>query len=805
MKLTRRNFLLSLAGGLVGINFTPLPWKLMDDIAIWTQNWPWVPVPERGRFHYENTVCTLCPGGCGIKVRKVDGVGGDRAVKIEGRTDYPINPLGICPVGMGGLQLLYDESLRFTGPMKRGGMRGAGDFVNISWEKGISILAEKIREIRAKGRPERIVAIDGSRKGSTCSLLIERLMKCIGSPNYIRISNMEDTYEIACKLMAGKSSPVSFDLENSDYILSFGCALIDGWGAAGRVINAWSMWHDFSVKERAKIVQIEGRASDTASKATEWVAIKPGTEAALALGIAHVIVKQGLYNKRFVENFCFGFKDWIGSDGQIHTGFKNILLKRYSPDRVSGITGVPKEKIISLAKEFAKAKRPVAIFGKDKGELPGSVFEYMSIMALNALVGSINRVGGLFIQNPLPLKDLGEPILDSISRQGLKKERLDGAGTEKAPFTHSIAEAISEKAEEIELLMIFSSNPLYTLPDTNALRKRFAKIPFIVTFSPFIDDTAMMADLALPDHMYLEKTEEVIWPTGLQYPFYGLSKPVVSPVYNTKHVGDVVIQIAKKIGGNVAKSFPWASFEDVVKYRVKGLYKAGGSVKYDPNKPIWEMIRKGDKPEKGYTSFSDMWQKIKNNGFWFDLPNLSRTSFNTPSGKFEFFSQNLFRHRNKTQAMGIKVKGDEAFMPHYESVELKVSGYELKMVPYGMINLSSSWIPSPPFVYKTIFDNQLLKEDSFVDINPKLAKALKLKQSDKVILSSPAGSIKVRVNITETVPPDCVYVPMGFGHTGYDEFIKGKGANPNEIMFGGKDPVSGHKVWWSTPVKIIKC
>ena len=804
MKLNRRNFILSLAGGLIGINFTPLPWKLMDDIAIWTQNWPWVPVPEKGRFHHEKSICTLCPGGCGIKVRKVDGIHGDRAVKIEGRTDYPINPLGICPIGMGGLQLLYDESLRFTGPMKRGGMRGAGEFVNISWEKGISLLAEKIRDLRAKGKPEGIVVIDGNRKGSTCSLLIERLVKCIGSPNYIRISNMEDTYEIACKLMTGKRSPLAFDLENSDYILSFGCALIDGWGSAGRIINSWSMWHDYNLKKRPKIVQIEPRCSDTASKATEWVAIKPGTEAALALGIAHVIVKQGLYDKRFVEQCCFGFKDWVGSDGQIHTGFKNILLKRYSPDRVSNITGVPKEKIVSLAQEFAKAKRPVAIFGKDKGELPGGVLEYMSVMALNALVGSVNRIGGLIIQDGLPLKDLPEPVLDNIAKHGLKKERLDGAGTEEAPFTHSIAEAISERAEEIELLMIFSSNPLYTLPDAKSLRKGFGKVPFIVTFSPFLDDTAMLADLVLPDHVYLEKTEEVIWPTGLQYPFYGLSKPVVTPIYNTRHTGDVVIQIAKKIGGNVARSFPWSSFEDVVKYRVKGLYEAGGSVRYKPDKPIWKMIEKGERPEKGYSGFSDMWKKIKDNGFWFDLPSYNRRSFATPSGKFEFFSQLLFRYKKKIKSMGIKAKDDEAFMPHYESSESRASGYELKMIPYGMINLSSSWVPSPPFVYKTIFDNQLIKEDSFVDINPKLAKKLKLKQADKVMLSSPAGSIKVRVNITETVPPDCVYVPMGFGHTGYDEFIRGKGANPNEIIVGEKDPISGHKIWWNTPVKIVK-
>ncbi len=781
MKLNRRNFILTLAGGIVGINFTPLPWKLIDDISIWTQNWPWVPVPERGRFHYENTVCTLCPGGCGIKVRMVDGISGDRAVKIEGREDYPINPYGICPIGAGGLQLLYDESIRFTGPMKRGGMRGEGQFVNISWDEAIFIVASKINELRKKGRPDAIVAIDGTRRGSTTSLLIEQLMRSIGSPNHIRIPNMEDTYRIALRLMTGKDAPIAFDIENSDYILSFGCALIDGWGSPGRVISAWSMWHDSSIKNRPKIVQIEARASDTASKATEWIAIKPGTEAAFALGIAHVIVKEGLYDKEFIKKYCFGFKDWVGRDGQIHAGFKNLLLKKYSPDKVSEITGISKEKIVSIAKEFAKAKRPIAIFGRDKGELPGSVYEYMSIIALNALVGSINRPGGLLIQEDLPLKDFPKPILDSISKKGLKKKKID-------------LDEIPERANEIEVLLVFSANPSYTIPGSIEFKKALRKIPFIVTFSPFIDDTALMADLALPDHTNLEKMDEVIWPMGIQYPFYAISRPVLKPIYNTRNLGDVIIQLAKKIGGNVVKSFPWNSFEDAVKYRVKGLYERGGSVSY--KEPVWEMMKKGKRPEKGYKSFSDMWEKMKKNGFWYDVPSYGKYSFDTPSKKFEFFSQTLLNKK--------KEKSDEAFMPHYESYEIGVSEYDLRMIPYGMINLSSSWIPSPPFVYKTIFDNQLLKDDSFVDINPKTAKRYSLKQGDKIRLSSPSGSIKVRVNLTETVPPDTVYVPMGFGHIGYDEFIKGKGANPNEIIYGKKDPISGHKIWWNTPVRIVK-
>jgi anaerobic selenocysteine-containing dehydrogenase len=170
MEITRRHFIALLVGGAAGIQATPLPWKLTDDIAIWTQNWPWIPVPPTGEFKEATSVCNLCPGGCGILVRKVD----TRAVKIEGRTDYPVNPGGICPVGMGGLQLLYDRNIRFTGPMKRGGPRGSGRFMSISWDEAISTVADRISRLRQEGRPETLVVVNGNPDRSTLSLLIER-------------------------------------------------------------------------------------------------------------------------------------------------------------------------------------------------------------------------------------------------------------------------------------------------------------------------------------------------------------------------------------------------------------------------------------------------------------------------------------------------------------------------------------------------------------------------------------------------------------------------------------------------------
>ena len=397
MGITRRNFIAGIVGGVAGLHITPIPWKLTDDIAIWTQNWPWVPLPPVGEFIHKTSVCTLCPGGCGIEVRMVD----ERAVKIEGRTDYPVNPGGLCPVGMGGLQLLYNESIRFTGPMKRIGPRGSGEFAPVSWNEALGILAKRISGLRKDGRPEALAAVDGNPAGSTMSFLAERFLTAVGSPNYVRTPSGEDTSRLANELMTGADGPEAYDLENADYVLSFGAGLLEGWGAPGRIINAWGYWRG-DRKGKVKIVQVESRASNTASKADRWVPVRPGTEAALAMGLAHVIIKEGLYDHRFVREHTFGFNDWSAA-GKHRKGFKSIAMEHYAPARVAELVGpdaIKAEDIVALAREFARSKAPIALCGKGKGTLNGSLYEFMAVQSLNALVGNINKPGGIAVRDP---------------------------------------------------------------------------------------------------------------------------------------------------------------------------------------------------------------------------------------------------------------------------------------------------------------------------------------------------------------------------------------------------------------------
>ncbi|MGD9039518.1 MAG: molybdopterin-dependent oxidoreductase [Desulfobacteraceae bacterium] len=821
VEFNRRNFIKLMVGGAVGTTLSPLPWKLTDDIAIFTQNLPWLPVPPVGAFSHANTVCQLCPGGCGIEVRKVD----DRAVKIEGRTDYPINPGGICPLGAGGLQLLYNENVRFTGPMKRFGPRGSGQFKNISWDEALHELSDRLKKLRQRGIPEALVAVDGHPMRSSMGLLIQRLLKAVGSPNYVSMPTAEATYAMANKLTMGSEGPMAYDLENADFILSFGAGLIEGWGSPGRMINAWGIWREDPLKGTTKIVQIESRASNTASKADQWIAPIPGTETALALGIAHVMVKEGLYDTKFVKDHAFGFEDWTAANGKDHMGFKNLVLQKYSPVDVARITGVDYEEIASLARAFAKAKSPIALCGKGKGNLNGSLFEFMAVQGLNALVGNLNKPGGVLVHKTLPLHPWPDLKPDAIASKGLEKDRIDQAGTTIYPFSESLIDNLTHAMfkrdkSAVDTLLIFSANPAYCLPDGGRFRRALKNIPYIVSFSPYKDETAFMADLVLPDHTYLEKMDDIAWPTGLQYPLYALSQPVVDPLYDTRHSGDLIIQLAKKLGETVGSGFPWKNYEESLKARAEGLFEAGGGLtRWEDAPPVWKGLASRDPVKSDYKSFDEMWKKIKSSGFWYRPTHgfgKWRALFDTPTGRFEFFSSNIElavkdlaqkkELQSALQKMGITAKGDEAFMPHYEAIPSAVdkNKYPLRMMPYELINLSSDWLPNPPYLKKTLFDHQLMKNESFAEINPKTAGEHDLKQGDRIIIQSPKGEVKVRLNLFNGAMPGVVYLPLGLGHTAYDDYQRGQGVNPNEIIDGGKDPLSGQTVWWDTHVRIIK-
>jgi anaerobic selenocysteine-containing dehydrogenase len=728
MKLDRRTFIGIVVGaGLgagAGVNLSPLPWKLTDDISIWTQNWPWVPVPEEGRVSHADTICQVCPGHCGITVRKVK----DRAVKIEGKEGYPINDGGICPLGAAGLQLLYGP-WRAPGPMRRLGKRGEGKWEQISWDEAINEVVSRLSDLRNQNKPETVACITSDDRG-TVPQLFARFMKAYGSPNFVAGTSADATSSIAMELAQGKRASVGFDLEEADYVVSFGSGIIEGWGSPVRSIQAYSKWRSKKGSGAPTLVQIEPRLSNTAAKADRWYPVKPGTEATLALGLAHVMMKESLFDIGFVEGSTSNFNDW-----------KEMVLNRYGLEDVSRSTGLSTEDITELARNFAKAKRPLAVWGRGKGTAPGSLYECMAILSLNALVGNMNRRGGMWAN--LCDTDMGWPDIpqDAIAENGLDTPRLDEAGTDEYPLAKyrpdALPQAMNENPDAVQALLVYEADPYYTYLDSTQVAKAFSRIPYIVSFSSYFDDTAAHADLILPNHNYLERWEDVPSPPELPKPIVGLSKPAISPQLDTRYAADTLMTIAKKLGGTVSNAFPWKDYESVLKQTLG---------------EDWGVLSK-----KGYME----------------------KRFETEN-QFAFYTE----YQEPIRAEGSSYR------------------YPLTLIPVELIRLADRRIGNPPFCTKSLETTELEGQDLFVDVNPKTCFDFGLADGKHALLETPQGKAKVLVHASEGIMPGVVGIPKGLGHTGYDEYLAGKGVNANTFLGVVDDPISGLCATWGIRARL---
>ena len=759
MKVDRRSFLSLVVGGAAGIHITPLPWKLIDDVSIWTQNWPWTPSPEKGEASFVHSTCSLCPGGCGITVRKIN----DRAVKIEGMKGHPINDGGLCILGLSGLQLLYGPT-RIGGPLKRVGARGEGRWEPITWSEAIKSVATRLGELRSAGQPHTVGCIMGSDRG-TVPGLFSRFLTVYGSPNFVRTPSIQDGYEFILDAMHGRQASVGFDAEHADFVLSFGSGLLDGWGSPVRMFRAHSGWRNKGVK----LVQVEPRLSNTAAKASQWIPVKPGTEAALALGIAHVMIDESMVDQYFTSNHTFGFDDWTDEKGQPRQGLKTLIMDQYHPDHVETVTGVKRATLLDLARQFAKSDRPLALCGRGQGQTtPGAAGVFVAVHTLNALAGRIHKTGGVWSMPEPDYIDWPDPEMDGVAARGMQEPRIDGAGGEELPHTRYLLNRFFEKTAEnnsklVQALLISGANPLYSTPDVAMVKKALNNIPLVVSFSSYMDETAAYADLILPNHVYLERYEDLPAPAGFPKPFIGLSKPVAPPQLNTRHAGDTILGIAKALGGAIARAFPWKDYESCLK-----------------------------------ESLGDKWTGLVETGCWFDSGFKAapwRNAFDTGSKKFEFVSSG-------NNGPGQRFAGPEIFSP--PKPEGDGSTYPLVLIPYDIMRLTAAYIGNTPFMTKTVDETTLKGQDSFVEVNPKTAAAAGLTQGCLAVLTTPRGSAKVRVNLFEGIMPGLVAMPRGLGHTAYDDYLAHKGINFNALIGPVQDPASGMDAAWGIRAKLVR-
>jgi len=773
MKLDRRGFLKFAVGGAIGTLATPIPWDLIDESAKFTDLW--APEPAKGPSSFVHSTCRLCPGGCGITLRLVEDKSGRdewrgwhhkefiqrrrlpavplRAVKIAGNPDHPVNRGGICPLGAAGLQLLYGTN-RVTTPLKRTNPRGEGEaaWEKITWDEALNIVNGKLREIREAGNPHTVACILDNKKGLTAEL-IDRFFRAYGSPNVITMPSQEDVETVGLSLMQGTGGPLAYDLENSKYVLSFGAALLEGWGAPVHNMMVFGKWQEAN---EHTLVQIEPNCSITASKADKWLAVKPGTEAALALGMANVIVTEGLYDRSGIAR-CQGFE-----------GFKALLESEYNPRKVSEITGIPATVVANTARAFAVTRPAVAVYGRGQGVMSGNLAEFMSIYSLNALVGSIGARGGVIIQREVPFKAWPALATDAVAQQGLSQPRIDGEGGEikhGVCMAHNLTAAL--KSGAVNALVVHEANPCYALPRANKFEEAAAKVPFVLALTSCMNETARAADIILPVASYLERLEDVTSAARVPYASMSLTRPVLANVPEARHPGDVFLTLARAMGGSVSSSLPWDNFEALLKEKVGGIFAS-------------RRGRIGDQEVAMLGSSDELWEGLNAGKCWYEEPIFGGGGL-------------TFNPQGQT--------------PHLEPVSwMKASrGYPMLLVAYENINIANRRaVDTLPYLTKNIDNTVLQKHDLLVRVNPETAGRLRLVEGDAATVQCPAGRLSVRVHMDVGMMPDVIGIPLGLGHSNDDPFLTGKGVNAYEVLEPELDPVTGLAVWWGTRAKLIK-
>lgn len=501
-KIERRDFL-KIAGGVVvggatGFVFSGAPFDSLQWLVEWSQDQY---VPGQGDEQFIKGTCQSCPSRCDITVRMI----GDRAVKVETSNEG-------CPMGQALLQVLYHPE-RVKYPLKRVGKKGSGKFVPVSWEEALKDITSKLNDLRKAGRASSIAAINHAHT-TVSNLLLERLIRASGSPHVYHESCTCNLTMAAVELTQNQDGTVLYDLENSDYILSFSARLLEGWGRDSNINKAFINWK----RNGAKLVQIDTLCSRTASLADEWIPINPGTESVLALGIAYHLLRLG---KR--------------SSGTNFSSWAQILFNLYTPDNVSKVTGVSVEVMRRLASDFARSKRPVAVAGRGGTTASSSVAEIAAILCINNLAGNFGESGGIYI---IPTASLGEPAYDSIAAESIKK-------TEKSRGLDDFI----EKGADFDLLFINESNPAYGSTHGKRLLEKMSKASMVVSFATLVNDTANYSDYILPTLSSLETLP--------------LEGKAIAPRYKSIHAGDIILRIAKGVDG-VSNSFPWTSYGNLL-------------------------------------------------------------------------------------------------------------------------------------------------------------------------------------------------------------------------------------------------
>jgi len=655
---------------------------------------PYVVPPEEiipGEATWYATVCRECPAGCGMLVKTMEG----RAIKVEGNPDHPVNRGRLCARGQASLQGLYNPD-RIRQPLRKG---TDGTWGPTSWEEGEKVLAARLAEL--KGRGGRVALVTPLVTGSL-DRLIDDWLRAVGGGSRLRYEAVShEPLREANRLAFGVAAVPFYDLEQAELILSFGADFLETWLSPVEHARQFGAMRTYRDGRMGRFAYIGPRLSLTGANADEWIAVRPGTEGVLALGMIHAILAEGLATALPASE---------------EAAFRR-LVERWTPVETAEQAGISPDKVRVLARAFARSRPSLAVAD---GRTSNGTDICLAITLLNYVAGNVGRT----------------------VRFG-----PTAAAGRTSPYREMRTLLQSMEKGEVSLVLLAGVNPAFTLPEGERFRKALEKVPLVVSFASFPDETAMASHLILPDHTFLEGWSDAEPWDGIQ----GLQQPTMRPLYETRALGDILLSVAKQMG--LQQQLPWEDFPAYLKEQWKGLHRQSG-------------------PAEDFETF---WARALQRGGLF-RPVPSRPVRLNPE---------VFRHR-------------------FEAPRFAGESEGLTLIPYPSPIFYDGRTANRPWLQELPDALTQIVWDNWIDIHPADAKRLDVSEGELLRVQSPLGHVELPAHLSGGVRLGTAAVAVGQGHSAFGRYAEGRGANPLPLLPAEPETASGSQPWIATRVLVTR-
>jgi len=635
--------------------------------------------------------CRMCHGGCGVIVYVKDG----KVAKIAGDPECPINHGTLCSKGLASAQLAYHPD-RLTYPVKRIGPKLSGKWERISWDEALDTIAERMLSYKQKFGAESIVLGYGT--GRENEAVIYRFANLLGSPNVLTAGHFCYGPRIATSIITCGTNPI-VDYENHPK-----CIMV--WGNNLVISNPdCYKGEPFSaaLDRGAKLIAVDPRLTRIAARADIWLPLRPGTDAALALGMLNVIVNEELYDKAFVAEQVYGWEPF------------RKRVNEYPLERVEQITWVPRKKIQAAARLFAATKPAAIQWGVAIEQQINCADNDRLLIHLMGITGNIDVPGGQVLCEPPRIRNVGyfgaHRMLPDIQREKrLGGERFRLAGNFAIINPKCVWDAIlEEKPYPVKMLFFISSNPVMTRANAREVYRALEKVEFMAVSDFFLTPTAELADIVLPAATWLEMDY-----IGDFWKRHGYILPRRKAVQIGECRSDhaMLNDLAHRVGQG---EHWWDHFEQALDWIL------------EPLAITWQEFKNMD-----YIRGSLLKQKYATKGF------------STPSRKFELYSSVLER------------MGYDPLPQFREPPESPYSTPELYQ-DYPYILITGRRLPG--FFHSENRQVPWLRElhhDPIVEIHPETAKKQGIREGDWVVIESKRGKIRQRAKFFSGMDPRIV-------------------------------------------------